>query len=266
MSRKPTRGVHRERVDYTKLLAELQNRGTEGPSGKVTPTEEKGSKLPEISPARQRLMSDEHVWYMYANGSNVIHDKTCPEVRKIRDDELRYTQRYPSHLHPCPLCQTKAYLRLGARDLHNLRGYEALFEQMRISPQLQRRLYVHEGIRTEYLGSGRLKIWGKEDTWLLEEISGSEHLRLLHNNYCPLADGTRRFVPGFHEQVVCASAKYAFSVITGYTYAGHIAALKRRQEEISAAAAEEKGAPQASSSLRRIWDRFKLWLKKVLIK
>lgn len=139
MSRKPTRGIYRHRVDY----------------------------------------------YLYAKGDHVIHDKTCPEARKIRDEDLRYSEGYPNHLHPCPHCRTKAYLRLGARDLHNLRGYEALFEEMGISPQLQRRLYVHEGIRTEYLGPGRLKLWGKEDSWILETIPESTRLRLLHNNYRP---------------------------------------------------------------------------------
>lgn len=105
-------------------------------------TSRRGKPL-EISPARQRLMSDELIRHLYAKGDHVIHDKTCPETRKIRDKDLRHAEGYPYHLHPCPHCQTKAYLRLGARDLHNLRGYEVLFTQMGISPQLQRRLYVH---------------------------------------------------------------------------------------------------------------------------
>lgn len=255
MSRKPTRGIYRQRVDYTDLLSELQSQGAEKPARKEPPAEEK--KPPEISPARQRLMSDEHIRYLYAKGDHVIHDKTCPEVRKIRDEDLRHAERYPNHLHPCPHCQTKAYLRLGARDLQNLRGYEALFTQMGISPQLQRRLYVHEGIRTEYLGLGRLKIWGKEDVWLLETVPGTTRLRLLHNNYCPLEDGTRRFVPGYHEQAVYASAKYAFSVVIGYTYAAHMAAAERRKEA---------SAPQGPPCPPRMWERFMRWLKRLFLK
>lgn len=262
MGRKPTRGIHRERVDYTDLLAELQSPKPECPSRKSSPAEKKAA-LPEISPARQKLMSDEHICYLYAKGDTVVHDKTCPEVRKVRDEDLRYSEKYPTHLHPCPHCQTKAYLRLGAKDLYNLRGYEALFEQMGISPQLQRRLYVHEGIQTEYLGPGRLKIWGKEDTWLLEAIPGSTHLRLLHNNYCPVEGGARRFVSGYHEQVVCASAKYAFSVIIGYTYAGHMAAAEQRQEPVSDLAAEGMSTLQVPPWPSRIWGRFKLWIKKL---
>lgn len=253
MSRKPTRGIYRQRVDYTGLLSELQSQGVEVPVRKEPPAEEKKALSPEISLARRRLMSDERIRYLYAKGDHVIHDKTCHEVRKIRDEDLRHAEGYPNHLHPCPHCQTKAYLRLGARDFHNLRGYEALFTQMGISPQLQRRLYVHEGIQTEYLGPGRLKIWGKEDTWILEAIPESTRLRLLHNNYCPLEDGTRRLVSGYHEQAVYASAKYAFSVVIKYTYSAHIAAAERRQEAA--------GAPKEPPCPPRVWERFKLWLK-----
>ena len=262
MSRKPTRGIQRDRVDYTNLLAELRNQKPESVSTEAVSEKKKDEK--EISPARQRLMSSERVWYIYEDGGNVIHDKTCQEVRRIRDEDLRHTEKYLHHLQPCPLCQTKAYLRLGAKDLYNLRGYETLFERMRISPRMQRRLYVYAGIKTMYLGPGRLKVWGKEDTWLLEEVPHSSHLRLLHNNYCPMRDGARRIVSGYHEQVVCASARYAFSVITGYTYAGHVAAAERMKERIPAKA--EMITPQAPPRQRSAWTRFKLWLKNLFKK
>lgn len=262
MSRKPTRGIEREWTDYTNLLTELQSKKTKRPKSKKG-AKEKAPALPQISPARQRLMSDEHVWYLYEKGGGVIHDKTCLEARWIPDETLRCTEKYLQGLRPCAFCQTKAYLRLGAKDLYNLRGYETVFAQMRISPQLQRRAYVHEGIRTEYLGPGRLKLWGKEDTWLLETIPGSTHLRLLHNNYCPQKDGTRRFVPGFHEQAICTSAKYAFSVIIGYTYAGHIAAMERQQAAASAPVEEDKLIPQVPPRPQSIWKRFLLWLKRL---
>lgn len=202
----------------------------------------------------------------YEKDGILIHDKTCPAVRKICDEELRHTEKYLNHLHPCPLCQTKAYLRLGAKDLYNLRGYETLFEQMQIPPRMQRRLYVHMGIKTAYLGPGQLKIWGKEDTWLLEKVPGSSYLRLLHNNYCSLEDGTRRFVPGYHEQVVCSSAKYAFSVITGYTYAGHLAAAERLKEAVRVPTEIETIPSQTSPCPQTMWKRFELWLKRLFKK
>lgn len=213
--------------------------------------------MPQISSFRQRIMSDERVRYLYEKGGNVLHDKTCSETRKISDQDLFSSERYLNHMRPCPLCQTKAYLRLGARDFSRFADYEAIFEQMQISPQLQRRMYVHEGMRTEYLGPGRIKLWGSEDTWILESLSGTGSLRLLHNNYRALEDGTRQFTPGYHEQMICASAKYAVSVIAKYTYAKHKAAMEQRQA--TSAAVDTPAAPRPLS----LWEHFKQWLKKI---
>lgn len=265
MGRKSTRGVFRERSDYTQLLSELQTHNAVSPSGETALTKKEKAKPPKISSFRQRLMSDERVLYFYKKSENELHDKTCPEARKISDDDLRWSETYLHHLRQCPLCQTKAYLRLGARDISRLSDYEKLFQQMRISPQLQRRMYVHEGMRTEYLGSGRLKIWGSEDTWLLEEIPGTDRLRLLHNNYRTLADGMRQFVTGYHEQSVCATAKYAVFVIAGYTYAGHKAAMERRQEAL-ASTVETVNTPQTPPRPLNMWERFKRWLKALVEK
>ncbi len=212
---------------------------------------------------RHRLMSDEQICYLYAKGGNEIHDKTCPEVRKISDSDLCSSGKYLSHMRQCPCCQTKACLRLGARDFSRFSAYKEIFEQMGISPRLQRRMYVHDGIRTEYLGPGRLKLRGIEDAWILEMISGAGHLRLLHNNYRPLKDGTRQFVPGYHEQMVCASAKHAISVIAGYTYAAHKTAAERRQDTASPVA-EIVERPITPPRPLNLWERFKRWLKRLI--
>jgi len=261
MSRKSTRGVYRERSDYTKLLAELQKQTTAGPWEKEAPVKGSEAKSPPVSSFRHRLMSDERICYLYAKGGNEIHDKTCPEARNINDSDLCSSGTYLSNMRQCPCCQTKAYLRLGARDFSRFSAYKEIFEQMGISPRLQRRMYVHDGIRTEYLGPGRLKLLGSEDTWILEVISGTGHLRLLHNNYRPLEDGTRQFVPGYHEQLICVSAQYAISVIAGYTYAAHKAAAERRQN-MDSSVAEIVETPITPSRPLNLWERFKRWLKR----
>ena len=56
-------------------------------------------------------------------------------------------------------------------------------------------------------------------------------MRLMHNNYYPLPDGTRIFTGGYHIQAERATANYAFTAISGYTYAGHKAAMLKREQE-----------------------------------
>lgn len=259
MGKRPTRSVPRARTNYNWLLAELQAQ-EEAPRDEPASAPPQKGMPPAFSPARQRLMSDERVRYLYVKGGN-FHDKTCPAAREIRDEDLRWSETYLNHLPQCPLCQTKAYLRAGARDMARCSDYEKLFQKMGFSPKLLRRMYIHEKLRTEYLSPGRLKIWSREDTWLLEEIPGSEHLRLLHNNYRQLPDGTRQLVSGYHEQVVCASAQYAIAVIAGYTYDGHKAAMEKKHTAAAPAAAAVDTAPPPTPGL---WERFRHWIRRLL--
>lgn len=261
MGRKSTRAMPRERIDYTQLLAELQagNATVDTPAAAPMSRENQAP-----SRFRQRLMSDEHVLYFYPGSGGEVHDKTCLRAREIPDQDLRWSKTYPNHLPQCGLCWMNAYLRLGAQDLFRRSDYEIVFEKMGMTPQLVRRMYVHEGMRTEIIGSDRLKIRCREDTWLMETMPGTRYLRLFHNNYRANSDGSRTFTPGYHEQTVCVSAKYAVKVIAGYTYAGHKAALAQRQEIPAAEPKTDKVCETVGRRTLTIWERIKCWLKALL--
>lgn len=266
---KSTRGVQRERTDYSGLLFELQaerkNQAADTPAEleKIPPISQ-----PQMSVLRQRLMSDEKVKYFYARGQQVLHDKTCPEAKKISDSGLRWADHYLGSFKPCPVCETKAYLRQGAKDIFRYAEYQKTFELLGITPKMQRKMYVHQGMKTESYGPGRLKIRGTEDTWILETVPGTSKVKLMHNNYRPLPDGTREFSPGYHEQVVCQDPGYALSVIAGYTYDKHKAAVEEKKRKIQAAkaalAAERAAVPQEPPARPlSLWERIKRWIGKL---
>ncbi len=206
-------------------------------------------------------MSDERILYFYSGSGGEVHDKTCPQARDISDQDLRWSNTYLNHLPQCSLCWMKAYLRLGTRDLFRSSNYETLFSEMGMPSQLLRRIYVHEGMQTETIGSGRLKIRCREDTWLLEAVPGTHHLRLFQNNYRANSDGSRTFTPGYHEQAVCACARYAVKVIVGYTYIGHKAALAQRQKLPVAEPETGKVCETTERHVLTIWERIKYWMK-----
>lgn len=179
---------------------------------------------------RQRIMSDESVRYLYSEREGKIHDKSCPKARKIPDEELCYSEKYLTHISQCPHCAIKAYVRLGAKDFYNFPLYEKHFERMRFTPSMLRWMYINDGMRTSASNNG-LTIWGKEDSWRLEYRDSGDTLRLMHNNYRPLPDGTRMISRGYHLQAKLATAKHALKVISEYTYEGHKAAMLRREQE-----------------------------------
>lgn len=263
---KSTRGVQRERIDYSGLLSELQaKQKTQATDTPAEPEKTPPVSQPQMSVLRQRLMSNEKVKYFYARGQQVLHDKTCPEAKKISDSSLRWTDHYLGSFKPCPVCETKAYLRQGAKDIFRYAEYQKTFELLRITPKMQRKMYVHRGMKTESYGPGRLKIRGTEDNWILETVPRTSEIKLMHNNYRPLPDGTREFCPGYHKQVVCQNPEYALSLIAGYTYAGHKAAAEEKKRKIQAAkaalAAKQAAVPQEPPARPlSLWERIKRWI------
>ena len=169
MGRK-TKGVIRERKDYTGLLLELQG---QSPSPPPQPVADASEHKTPYSPYRQRIMSDEAVKYLYSKRGGPFHDKSCPKAQHIPDEELGYSEKYLSNISQCPLCAVKAYVRLGAKDFYNYPLYEKLFRRMRFTPVLLRRMYVNEKMRTSASSNG-LTIWGKEGSWRLEFWDGSD--------------------------------------------------------------------------------------------
>lgn len=266
MGRK-TKGVIRERKDYTGLLLELQG---QSPSPPPRPAAAASEHKTPYSPYRQRMMSDEAVKYLYSKQGGQFHDKSCLKAQHIPDEELGYSEKYLSNISQCPLCAVKAYVRLGAKDFYNYPLYEKLFQRMRFTPVLLRRMYVNEKMRTSASSNG-LTIWGKEDSWRLEFWDGSDTMRLMHNNYYPLPDGTRIFTGGYHIQAEQATANYAFTAISGYTYAGHkVAMLKREQEQFAlkvdvlpeGSSVEKGNLSGAKKKVFLVWKKFIELLRK----
>lgn len=265
MGRK-THSPVRERKDYTRLLSELQGQTPSSPA-EVAVAAQDEEKEP-YSPYRQRIMSDEKVKYLYSRNGGMLHDKSCPGARDIPDEELCRAEGYPTNISQCPLCAMKAYVRLGARDFYNFPLYEKHFERMRFTPRQLRRMYVNDRMRTSASNNG-LTIWGKEDSWRLEYRDNGNAMRLMHNNYRPLPDGTRIFTKGYHLQAKLVTAKHALNVISEYTYEGHKAAILRRKQERlkQQAGTQSKGFPmwldRIAGMLRLIWKQFTSWLRRI---
>lgn len=253
---KKTRAVIREKRDYSQLLQELQRADRTPSKNPETPPKPKA----KFSPYRQRIMSDETVKYLYSQKDRVLHDKSCPKVRDIPDDELCYTKDYLFDFLQCPLCAIKSYVRFGARDFYHFSLYERLFQRMGFTSALARKMYIEDRMETSASNNG-LTIWGKEDSWRLEFCEGNDKPRLMHNNYRPLPDGTRVFMPGYHVQAEWATPLYALKVIAGYTYEGHKAAmLQREQKRLTEMSVQEtsilqKKLPTKRHGLHKIWEK-----------
>lgn len=91
-----TKGILQEQKDYSKLLLELQGQRTPAPQPKKTVAA--SAQKTQYSPYRQRIMSNKAVNFIYAKNKGQLHDKSCPEVQKIPDEELCCSGKYLSNI------------------------------------------------------------------------------------------------------------------------------------------------------------------------
>lgn len=201
---------------------------------------------------RHRKLSDEKIKYFSRLTDHTIHDKTCKLLRTIPDGELFCLTEYDDKKNQCSECMVKAYLRLGSKDFEAISAYEKLFNQMKVSREQLRELYVTCRMKTRVSGDCLL-IWHKDDKWQIISLDKDGFVQLRHNNYRKLPDGGRKFVPGFHIQNdKCAKArfKYVLSVIKGYDFENH-----KVQKSV------DEAVPEAKKECKRSGAEFKACVK-----
>lgn len=71
---------------------------------------------PIFSLYRQRIFSNENVKFIYSKNNKILHEKHCPYIKAILDEELQYSGSFLPNMRQCPACAVEAYLRIGAKD------------------------------------------------------------------------------------------------------------------------------------------------------
>lgn len=191
----------------------------------------------EFSLYRQRIFSNEKIRFIYSKRLRVLHEKHCGYVKIITDDDLGYSEGYLTGMRQCPVCETDAYLRLGAKDMESAKLYKKIFARCEVTPRQLRGMYVGFNMKTRVSAKG-LTIWHREDTWKVYLLPEKGHVQLLHNNYWVGENGERFFTKGFHVQNPAAADtdfEYAFRLIRNYDYSPENAMLHKRAEVPQAA-------------------------------
>lgn len=289
-----------EHQDFNVLLSELKTEKPAKENLRVITEERKQSAEAEgpkpekqvFSLYRQRIFSNENVKFIYSKNHKILHEKHCPYVRAISDEELQYSESYLPDMRQCFACAAEAYLRIGAKDPENTEYYKRIFELCGVTPKQLRNMFLARGMKTRISGNGFLVSY-REDTWKIIPLPGNGRVQLLHNNYRVLPGGQRQFVRGFHVQNPnCADATfgYALGLIQNYDYSPENAEKHTLRGEARitgrngnpAASLGEKGTEKvreqqerkdirepicrAESVAGNRWERVKKWVKKNLFR
>jgi hypothetical protein len=147
----------------------------------------------------KKIMANDDIKFVYRDGKNIIHDKSCVNASSIDEDHLHYAKFYPSYMKPCTMCELKSYIRNSALDFDNYEKYNALFNDLNMPMSFARYIYVERRMATRITDDGCITVKYRDDTWKIQRIPGTDKVCLYHNSY-DVYNGRRVFTGGFHVQ------------------------------------------------------------------
>lgn len=172
-------------------------------------------------PHRKILLNDHGNRFFYDEADRVIHDRTCPEVKRIPEQRLKSLEAFDKTMPRCPRCERKACIRAGAKDMEKYGLYQQVLPEMGISLSKIRTIFVSLEAETT-IEPGVLTLKAGGDTWKLWLDGGQHKLLLLHNNYALNRNGKRSIEKGFHLQYEYAmSIEAALKRIENYDFEAH---------------------------------------------
>ncbi|MBQ8263475.1 MAG: hypothetical protein IJY96_01715 [Oscillospiraceae bacterium] len=190
---------------------------------------------------RDRLMGNRQMRYAYSVFDAVLHDRDCPELRKIRDKDFYMLEDFCPEMELCPLCANKALVRSAiGDDVKHLDAYVGTLKRFGARMvDLQEFILKGKG-RFAAVDIDSLCVELGDDRWIICREDGVLHL--YHNNYEVIGNFERIFREGYHLQGdgEAHSFRYYVNYICTYSWQEHVElmkaeALERKKAETRAA-------------------------------
>lgn len=227
-----------QHTDFSKLLKELQTPKSVSASKPVLLSEKaQVSDATFVTPARRRrdqLMGNRTMRYAYSSRVRLLHDRDCPYVRQIPDDEFQMLPALDNSMELCAACRRRALLRVGISldDTKYLDAYVHLFSRFRATGNDLYTLIITNRAQLHEITPQSVQLRVREDNWLLCEEE--QELCLYHNSYSVLENYERQFYPQFHLQQSRRGRdafRYLAGVICEYSWPEHVARLIMQEQQ-----------------------------------
>lgn len=252
-----------KRQDFSYLLTELQEekKKAEAPAETrqaegITP--QKKEPIPDSVAQARRLrqskLDDRKMRYAFSTRRLLLHDRDCPLVRNIPDEEFEMRARYDVSMRFCTSCYRMGLIRNGiGDDGKRMSAYMGFFGKAGASNRDLYSLLIDHDARLRWENRDTMMIRCREDTWKI--VRKGEGWELLHNNYIRLSDDKRYFNGGFHHQKINGEPTFHNFVrtICGYSWQAHLTGVEMRnlqyQKEQEALRREKENIAEAEERL-----------------
>lgn len=207
-------------VDYSSLLKKLNDPQKEhirqSYIDNAAPAE-----LMRGSSKREILLRNRQVRYIYSSENHVFHDRDCPCVKDISDENFNVSETIPEGGAFCKVCFRRTILRVAMleEDLKRLETCVKLVDMFGAKDKDLKTLIVEYKAKLYKVEPNAIYVKVKDDKWFVRESQG--RLQLFHNNYIPVGCGQRTMSAGFHLQLECNDFGHIVKCICGYSWEEH---------------------------------------------
>lgn len=162
----------------------------------------------------------ENNYFLTSKNSDIVHDKNCKYVDKIRKENLIVTLKKPREFHMlCKSCGKRVIIQSCALDTEKIEQYEKLFKDA--NTELLFSLFIKSAAKSHW-ENNELHIFCRHDNWMIKQTKN--RVVLYHNDYKITDTNERIFTNGWHIQ----NKKYintlekALKIVGKYNFKGHL--------------------------------------------
>lgn len=196
-------------INYNALLRSLHNDQTRPESGLPEDCIDTGNtaskpfsdsdKVSLATRQKSSKLSDPKNGYAYSTKENIIHDRTCWYVSKIKDEDFEMSRSLIPGMDMCTACRRKAWIRVGmGDDTKYIEAYARFFKETYVSNELLYSIFVENALKVKMLDSNHMRFDVHGEKWIIERVG--KMVRIFHNNYYITDNGTRIRQEEFHVQ------------------------------------------------------------------
>lgn len=231
-----------ERLLFAGNINDILRMLSEGAQGGSVQAKSAPKAPAEPSAARKAIMSNSSVWYVMDGRSEILHEKSCPQIRDIPDEALIGVRRYDGNRQMCAHCRRAGLIRTAiGGSARYLSAYVRFFDILGVSDAQLRRLILNNKTTFSFPAPDTNLLCAEvnDDRWLIERRSNGR-VTLWHNDYQVLGDNTRYFTGGFHEQLHRAHISRAIDTMCSYSWANHVAYRSKSAQQAPVQAEQHK--------------------------
>ena len=172
---------------------------------------------------KQSLLDDSRNLFYYGGTNGVIHDRDCPELKKINPKDLQASATGPEELGYCPRCAYRLYARVACAPISKeVDAVEHLVRRHHIGISRWIHYVEDEGLKLHVLSLTEYQASCNKDSWMIR-VDEDGKMHLWHNNYIHTDDGGRYVTTGLHDQgIVSKNLTLMFDLICHYDWTYHL--------------------------------------------